>query len=252
MTKDEQVAHRIHAALNLQAEALEQQSIVELRKEEPTELKQTSADTTEGGFEPGQCIVCEKPTCTRIQRQASARPKAIRWWGGEFQEYCCPKCYYQTTTKCYYQAFQNQLDVLVGGDDQESSDPEEKSHDSPRRESEDSDELQQTNADTTAVCCLCESSVPTTPLSLAFCESCSPITKFCKDFHVRGPQARIAAYYSIQRSRFRTYPPWNRKNYRRNPESDLEDECSTPSRRESEDSEDYNLRIFLTAGNDGF
>ena len=62
MTKDEQVAHWIHAALKLQAEALEQQSIAELQKEEPTELKQTNADTTQGGFEPGQCIVCEKPT----------------------------------------------------------------------------------------------------------------------------------------------------------------------------------------------
>ena len=63
------------------------------------------------------------------------------------------------------------------------------------RQEEELAKLQQTNADTTAVCCLCESSVPTTFFSFAFCESCNRITRFCNIFHVRGPQARIASYY---------------------------------------------------------
>ena len=66
---------------------------------------------------PGQCIVCVKPTCTRIQRR------------GEFQKYCCPMCHYK-----------NKLEVLVGRDE-ESSDPEEESDDCSRRESEDSDDF---------------------------------------------------------------------------------------------------------------
>ena len=64
---------------------------------------------------PGQCIVCVKPTCTRLQR-----------WE-EYQEFCCPRCHYQ-----------NKLEVLVGRDE-ESSDPEEESDDCSGRESEDSD-----------------------------------------------------------------------------------------------------------------
>ena len=45
-----------------------------------------------------------------------------------------------------------------------------------------------TNEDTTTVCCVCESLVPSTPLTLDFCESCSPITSCCKTLHVRIPQ----------------------------------------------------------------
>ena len=151
------------------------------------------------------------------------------------------------------------------------------------RQEEELIKLKQTNADTTAVCCLCESSVPTTPLSLAFCESCSPITRFCKTFHVRGPQARIASYYKGVRT------PWNfgarttteggfmqglcivcvkpnctriqrrgeyqeyccpRCHYQNKREvlagdeesSDPEEESDECSKRESEDSDDYNVR----------
>ena len=66
---------------------------------------------------PGQCIVCVKPNCTRIQRR------------GEYQEYCCPRCHYQ-----------NKFEVFVGRDE-ESSDPEEESDECSRRESEDSDDF---------------------------------------------------------------------------------------------------------------
>ena len=91
-TNDEHVVRQLHAALtipkhfpfNPQAEAFvptEQQSAAERQEEELTELKQTNADTTQGGFEPGQCIVCEKPTYSRIRTR------------GIFQVYCCDRCY---------------------------------------------------------------------------------------------------------------------------------------------------------------
>ena len=38
-----------------------------------------------------------------------------------------------------------------------------------------------TNEDTTTVCCVCESSVPCTPLTFDFCASCSPTTRFFLD-----------------------------------------------------------------------
>ena len=44
---------------------------------------------------------------------------------------------------------------------------------------------------------------PPPPFSFVFCESCSPITRLCKTFHVRGPQARIASYYKGAST------PWN-------------------------------------------
>ena len=77
---------------------------------------------TEGGFIPGQCIVCTRSTSTRIQRGK------IHIRRGEYQEYCCPRCHYQ-----------NKLEVLVGRDE-ESSDPEEESDEFSERKSEDSED----------------------------------------------------------------------------------------------------------------
>ena len=228
------MVRQLHAALtvpkhfpfNPLAEAfvpMEQQSIVKRQEEEFTKSKQTNVDTTAAGCWQRNSHKALCPTCKGTGTGTSG--------------FLCWTC--SGTGKV------DPVDEIP--DVCESSVPTTLVK-VENQKVEDSDELQQTNADTTAACCFCESSVPTTPLSLAFCESCSPITKFCKDFHVRGPQARIAAYYSIQRSRFKAYPPWNKKSYRRNPDSDLEDECSTPSRRDSEDSEDYDLRTFLTSG----
>ena len=66
---------------------------------------------------PGQCIVCVKPICTRIQRR------------GEYQECCCPSCHYQ-----------NKREVLVGRDE-ETSDPAEESDEFSQKKSEDSDDF---------------------------------------------------------------------------------------------------------------